>query len=186
MAGPRSVVVLQFALSLRVGVTPAFLRQRLGALSGSLAVDLAAAVYAYVREQQLGYFPALDYFTDHPGLDQNLLSTFVEMTGDVRDHARREARRHLVPVFSQASVERVTSPAFTLPPVNLRQTDVLAALAHHYHPGVARLDLVVSSVERGQAVPVDGSKIAARRAVWSLRDYFQQVEVLDTRSLDTQ
>ena len=93
---------------------------------------------------------------------------------------QKEVRKNLLPIFSSVTVKRASSPAFTLPRVSCTQPDVLDALARHYYPGAVRLDLVVSSVERGPDMTLM-DKITRRKLLWNLRDYFEQVEVVDAR-----
>lgn len=184
MNTPRSVVIARIAMTLHIAVPPAYLQQHLGAIAASLGTDLAQAVDAVVREQRLGYFPALEYFADRPGVDARLLATVTDLASAVRRHVRREVQQHLVPFFSQVVIQRITSPAFTLPRVSPRQADALEALARHYLPNSVRLDLVVSSVERGPGVG-NLDKAATRRVLWNLRDYFEHVDVTDARVLGT-
>lgn len=183
MTNPRSVVVARIALTLHIVVTPTFLKQYLGGLGANLGSDLAKAVAAVTREHHLGYFPALDYFTDQPGVDANLLATAVDLAKTLRAAVRRDVQRFLVPFFSQVVVKRITSPAFSLPRVTPQQVDAMEALARHYFPDTVRLDLVVSSVERGSQLE-NLEKAATRRALWNLRDHFLLVEVTDARVLE--
>ena len=184
MTGPRSVVIARIALTLHIVVTPSFLKQYLGGIGTSLGADLAKAVATVTREHHLGYFPALDYFAARPGVDANLLGTAIDLAKTVRAAVRREVQLFLVPFFSQVVIKRITSPAFTLPRVSLQQADALEALARHYFPNRVRLDLVVSSVERGSKLE-NLEKVASRRALWNLRDHFEHVEVTDARVLES-
>ena len=179
MATARPVVVAMSA-SLRLVVAQSVLKQHFGGIALTLGHDLALAMQHAVREARLGYFPALDYFTDHPGLDRNLLSTAIDLAEVVQGYAQKEVRKNLIPIFSSVTVKRASSPAFTLPRVSCTQPDVLDALARHYYPGAVRLDLVVSSVERGPDMTLM-DKITRRKLLWNLRDYFEQVEVVDAR-----
>jgi hypothetical protein len=183
MTAPRSVVVVSMAASLRLVVAQSSLKQNFGPLVLALGHDLAVAVRTHVQQTRLGYFPALDYFADQPGFDRKLLATAVDLAGAVRDYAQREVQKDLIPIFSSATVKRASSPAFTLPRISCNQPDVLEALARHYHPGTVRLDMVVSSVERGPDMALM-EKITRRKLLWNLRDHFEQVEVTDARLQD--
>lgn len=184
MTSPRTVVITRTALTLRIAVSPSYLRQHLGVMGATLGTDLANAVDAATREQRLGYFPALDYFIDQAGVNPALLTTTSNLARTVRDHVRREVQQHLAPFFSQIIIRRITSPAYTLPRVSPQQADALEALARHYFPDSVRLDLVVSSVERGPHVE-NPEQTATRRVLWNLRDYFERVEVTDARLLES-
>jgi hypothetical protein len=184
MTSARTVVITRVALTLRIVVPPSYLRRHLGTLAASLGTDLAMAVGAATREQRLGYFPALDYFVDQPGVNPVLLATATNLARMVRDHVRQEVQHHLAAFFSQVIIRRITSPAYTLPRVSPQQADALEALARHYFPDSVRLDLVVSLVERGPALE-NPEQAATRRALWNLRDHFERVEVTDARVLET-
>ncbi len=183
MSSTRSVVIARIAMALHIVAPPVYLKQHLGAMSASLGTDLARAVDAVVRNQHLGYFPALEYFADRPGMDAKLMTTAIDLANAVRRHVRREVQQHLVPFFSQVVIKRITSPAFTLPRVSTHQADALEALARHYLPNSVRLDLVLSSVEKGSGLD-NLDKAATRRVLWNLRDYFERVDVTDARVLE--
>lgn len=181
MTPPRSVVVARIALALHIMVTADFLRRQLGARATTLGMDLARVVDAAVQAQHLGYYPALDYFAGRPEVPPALLTTAEDLAKTVRNALRPEIQQHLIPFFSQVVIRRIISPAFTLPRISPQQADALEALARHYSPGGVRIDLEVSSVERG---PVENLEtVAARRALWNLRDHYEWVEVTDARVL---
>jgi hypothetical protein len=180
MTDDRGIRIVKVALSVRVRVAMAQLEARLGELAAGGGANLAARIDELVRREKLGYYPALDYFAQRDGIDRQLLAAVEETARFVRDYAANEARTRLWPVFSQVRVVNTQSLCFALPGVRIAQPDALAALARHYTPTLVKIDLLVSSLQKGGSGE-GAERAAAQKADWWLRDSFESVEVSDAR-----
>jgi hypothetical protein len=173
------------ALTIQVVMAP----ERLEALSNAAERDigrtLAERVDTIVRAEKLGYYPALDYFEDHAGMDPALIGMVKSLAVQIRKSVKREVQTHLWPVFSSVQIERATTLAFTLPRVTPAQADALARLAQHYFPNTVRLELVLTTLDKQHRLD-EAEKFSSSKVVRNLRDTFESVSVTATRRLTGQ
>lgn len=185
MDKPGTLGLVPVALTIQVVMAP----ERLEALSNAAERDigrtLAERVDTIVRAQRLGYYPALDYFEDHPGMDPALIGMVKSLAVQIRKRVKREVQTHLWPVFSSVQIERATTLAFTLPRVTPAQADALARLAQHYFPNTVRLELVLTTLDRQHRLD-EAEKFSSSKVVRNLRDAFESVSVTATRRLTGQ
>jgi hypothetical protein len=185
MDKPGTLGLVPVALTIQVVMAP----ERLEALSNAAERDigrtLAERVDTIVRAQRLGYYPALDYFEDHPGMDPALIGMVKSLAVQIRKRVKREVQTHLWPVFSSVLIERATTLAFTLPRVTPAQADALARLAQHYFPNTVRLELVLTTLDRQHRLD-EAEKFSSSKVVRNLRDAFESVSVTATRRLTGQ
>lgn len=170
------------ALSLRLVVGAGPLRQRSGDLAARLGDNLAEQVQAAARDQ-LGYFPALDYFADHGGVDMRLLDDARRLASAACDYALDTVPARLWGLFSSVKLVHIQALAFTLPRVAPQRADARVALAAHYSPNAVRLDIVLGAIQKGP--PKAGyARAVASRVVWNLREHFERVDITDARIVD--
>ena len=170
------------ALTIQLVMAPERLEAQLSSAERSLGRTLAERVDAIVRAEKLGYYPALDYFEDHPGMDPELIGTVKALAAQIRKRVKREVQKHLWPVFSSVQIERATTLAFTLPRVTPAQADALARLAQHYFPNTVRLELVLTTLDKQHRLD-EAEKFSSSKVVRNLRDAFESVSVTATRRL---
>jgi hypothetical protein len=185
VAEDRSVRVVHVALSLRLTVGADVLRRRVGELAERLGDRLAERVQAAVVHDRIGYFPALDYFAGHDGVETPLLDAARRVASVACDYALDTVPSRLWGIFSSVKLEHVQAMAFTLPRVTPHQPDARTALAAHYSPDTVRLDIVLGIVQKG--APKEGyARAVASRVIWNLRERFEGVAVTDARVVDGQ
>ena len=170
------------ALTIQLVMAPERLEAQLSSAERSLGRTLAERVDAIVRAEKLGYYPALDYFEDHPGMDPELIGTVEALAAQIRKRVKREVQTQLWPVFSSVQIERTTTLAFTLPRVTPAQPDALARLAQHYFPNAVRLELVLTTLDKQHRLD-EAEKFSSSKVVRNLRDTFESVSVTATRRL---
>jgi hypothetical protein len=185
MDKPGTLGLVPVALTVQVVMAPERLEALLSAAERSLGSTLAERVDAIVRAEKLGYYPALDFFADHPGLDPNLIDMVKALAAQIRKRVKREVQTHLWPVFSSVQIERATTLAFTLPRVKPAQPDALAGLALHYFPNAVRLELVLTTFDKQHRLE-EAEKFSSSKVVRNLRDAFESVSVTETRRLTGQ
>jgi hypothetical protein len=181
MGGSLQVVRISSVLKVRVG--DEVVEPNLGYLPWVLGENLAGQVDAWVMEQRLGYYPAIDFFRDKPQVvDPALLQLIDEMARFGEEYTRRELRRRLRGGFSHVDVERVQLEAYAMPRMRTSQPKSPELLAKHYAPATFRVELLLGMIQRGE---VDGLQrlINQRIHQWA-KPAFDSLELLSTRLLN--
>lgn len=163
-------------LILRLTIEDDVLAQHSVASPEIVGGELAQQVMEYVREHNLGYYPALDFFRNQGGIDAELLDAAENLGWLACNLAREEVTRKTRAVFSSVSFLAVQSLAYTMPTVRPGQSNVYTRLAEHYTPNGVKLDLDVSLIQKQPAA--EGIERFSRQAVsrW-LKNSFKTLEV---------
>jgi hypothetical protein len=172
---------VRVAIAMVVTAPQEFIENYLAEIYPSLGPSLAGQVNEYVLAHALGYYPALDYFETHAGPDPNLLAMNRHVASIIADYVADEVARRLRAPFSNVTVERVQSLAFTMPRVRLSQPNALEALCQHYSPNRVKLDVVTSTIVKGD--PPGLEQAARQKALRWLRSRFDAVEITGSRRL---
>jgi hypothetical protein len=180
MPNSGTLGVVPVALTLQVTMASARLEALLNSTEKNLGRTLAERVDKIVRAEKLGYYPALNYFEDHPDIDPELIGAVKSLAAQIRKRVKREIQTHLWPVFSSVQFERATTLAFTLPRVTPVQADALVKLAQHYFPNAVRLELVLSTLDKQHRLE-EAEAFSVDKVVLNLRDVFESVNVTATR-----
>ena len=184
MVNPGTLGVVPVALTLQVTIASERLEALLSAAEMNLGHTLAERIEAIVRADKLGYYPALDFFDDHPDMDPELIATAKSLAAQIRKRVKREVQTHLWPVFSSVRIERATTLAFTLPRMTPAQPEALEKLAQHYFPNIVRLELVLSTLDKLHRLE-EVENFSAQKVMRNLRDVFESVSVSATRRLNS-
>ena len=182
MDKPGTLGLVPVALTIQVVMAPERLEAQLNTAERSLGRTLAERVDAIVRSEKLGYYPALDFFEDHPDMDPELIGMVKALAAQIRKRVKREVQTQLWPVFSSVQIERATTLAFTLPRIKPAQPDALASLALHYFPNAVRLELVLTTLDKHHRLD-EAEKFSSSKVVRNLLDAFESVSVTATRRL---
>jgi hypothetical protein len=163
-------------LTLRLTIDDEVLARHSVASPEIVGGELAQQVMDYVREHNLGYYPALDYFRSQGGIDTELLDAAESLGWLACNLAREEVTRKTRPVFSSVSFLSLQSLAYTMPTVRPGQPNTLNRLAEHYTPNGVKMDLDVSLIQKQPAD--EGIERFSRQVVsrW-LKHSFKTLEV---------
>lgn len=143
------VLVQTVEAQLALTVAEELVEQNLGYLPWLLGENLAGQVDAWVMEQGLGYYPALDFFRDKPTVvDPALLSLMDQVAMFCADYSQRELDRRLRRLFSRVSIPHVQCLAYTMPRVRHSRNAAPDELARHYAPNRLRLTIHMSSIQK--------------------------------------
>jgi hypothetical protein len=180
MAGPLLIHTAEATLIL--DIEEAVIEQQLGYLPWVLGENLAGQVDAWVMEQGLGYYPALDYFRALPeAVDPALIELIDQVALFCADLSRRELTRSLQRAFSRVQVGHQQCMAYTMPRARPSRGGAPEALARHYAPNTLKLQIQLSTVQRSE---FDG---AEQLALDKLRRWgspgFSRFEILASRTL---
>jgi hypothetical protein len=182
MDSSRTLGIVPVALTLQVVMAPERLDAQLNEVEKQLGRTLADRIDAIVRREKLGYYPALDYFEGHAGMEPEMLAMVKMLAAQIRKRVKRDLLTNLWPVFSSVHIERATTLAFTLPRVTPAQPDALVRLAQHYFPNTVRLELVLTTLDKQHRLD-EAETFSSQKVVRNLRDAFASVTVSTTRRL---
>lgn len=117
---------------------PAALRKHLPALQARLA----DSIDRYVREKDMGYYPALSYFQRHAEVDRDALETLLKVTREAERYLRQLALARLSAPFPRVHCDHSLPIALSLPRVLPAHANAVEMLRAHYTPDVVRLHFV--------------------------------------------
>lgn len=172
----------QVALSLLLQVPEASLQRHLAASPVVVGGELAEQVLDFERQHHLGYFPAIDYFIQHGGIDTELLDALQSITWVVTNMVRNELRTRLRPVFSQVKFESIQTMAYTMPSVRPQDVNALEKLVSHFSAMNVKVNITATLIQK-----IDDKDAAAKMASsmcyrW-LKTQFTTIEVTSSKVL---
>lgn len=176
-----TIEIMRVSLTLTLHIDMEQLKQEMGELVAAIGPNLARQVQAYVKSEQLGYYPALDFFSGRTGIDPNLLSASEHVASLVCDYARYQIKLQLREPFSNIQFEKIESLAFSMPRVLPSDTEALQKLSLHYSPNVIRAAISTSSVEKSDSNKEGYERRATHKARHWLEDKFESVEINNAR-----
>jgi hypothetical protein len=175
--------LVQVAVSLQVKLSAEVIEQHSVASPYIIGEELARQVAAYVQNERLGYYPALEYFRTIKEVDTDLLEAAESISWLVCSLVRDELRNRLRSVFSNLKFESVQTVAYTMPSVRPGNSNALHELAQHFTPDQVRINLVASSIRRQGNNPEIAIKLARHQICRWLKDRFSSLEITSIRYL---
>ena len=166
----------QYLATLRVRLAEQVILQHSASSAEVIGHELAEQVDDYVRRHQLGYYPALDYFSEHGDLDPDLIDAAESMSWLLCRLVRNEFQSKLRHVFSSVKFQTVQTIAYTMPAVRYGKSNALHDLANHYTPLGVKLDIVVSMISKRESTESVEEFIENALHHW-LKDSFESIEV---------
>lgn len=136
------------AVSLQVRVPESALERHLAASPHIVAEHLADQVITYEREHSLGYFPAIDFFQQHGGIEPELIDALENISWVLTNMVRNEIRLRLRPVFSHLKIESLKTIAFTMPTIRPGQNNVKTSLAAHFSATSVKVNLLATLLQK--------------------------------------
>lgn len=171
------------AISLVLKVPHPVLQQHMVATPAVVGEELARQIALYAQQNNLGYYPALDYFIEHGGVEQELLNAVESMTWLLTGLVREELKTRLRPVFSNIRFESIQSLAYTMPGVRPGQNNTLLRLTEHFTPDRVKVAIIATSI-RHRDTPETAVKMA-ERMVWRwLHEHFENIAITHVRYLE--
>lgn len=180
---PRGLGIARVALTLQLTIAPEKLEALLREADRQLAVALAARVDAWVRDQKLGYYPALEFLVAQGVVQAEEFEALRTLAATLRKRVKRDVQTCLWPVFSSVQIERAQSMAFLLPRVTPGKPDAVRLLAQHYFPNAVRLELMLATLDKLNRLE-DVIAFSEQKVVRNLRDAFETVAVSAARRID--
>jgi len=183
MDNPRGLGIARVALTLQVAIAPGRLDALLREVDKQLATRLAGCVDGWVRNEKLGYYPALDFLASRGVIGAEDFAALRALAATVRKRVKRDVQTRLWPVFSGVHMERAQSLAFLLPRFTPGRPEAVQLLARHYFPNIVRLELILASLDQHSRL-ADVAGITEQKVVRNLRDAFEAVAVSAVRRVE--
>lgn len=180
MDSPRGLGIARVALTLQVVIEQEKLEALLRESDKALGTRLAEQVDAWVREQKLGYYPAIDFLVDQGVIAEGELEALHTLAATVRKRVKREVQTRLWPVFSSVHIERTKTIAFQLPRVTPGKPQAREELARHYFPNGVRLELLLTSLDKHSRLE-EVTAFTEKKVVRNLKDDFESISVSAVR-----
>lgn len=150
--------------------------------------ELTEQIHEYVKDHQMGYYPALDFFAmltseGQGGLDLDLIKTAESLSWLLCRLVRNEFQTRLRQVFSSVKFQSVQTIAYTMPPVRYGANNALHDLLLHYTPLSVKLNIELSMISKQQSG--EGVEMfVAKRLHGLLNDSFELIEVSNVVKID--
>ncbi|MGD2053949.1 MAG: hypothetical protein PVG45_07555 [Gammaproteobacteria bacterium] len=166
------------SLILRLTLSEEMLQRHTPASVTSVGEKLATMIDQYSRENQLGYYPAIEYFRQLPETDQALIDTAEQIAWHVSKLAREEIQSRLRPIFSTVRFQSIQTEAFALPSVRPGQASAFEQLLKHCTPDTVKVELLVSLLRKDADQRGNAAEGYARKMMYRwLKTGFEDVEV---------
>lgn len=168
--------ITKIHISLQVTLSAAELEKHLPASAEIVGEALTEAVLANVKQQNLGYFPSLDFFQQQGLMDDDLMDAADTIAWFAAKLVREEVQIKLRPFFSKMEFQSVKCSAFGMPSVRPNQLDAWQALVEHYTPNQIKIDVLASVLKKNnqQQGMANWAKQLFRR---NLAESFAQLDV---------
>lgn len=138
----------------------------------AVGIELAHRVQEVVANQELGYFPALEYFREREEMDTDLLSVFDSLVWLGEQLIQSELRARLRSVFAQLNSMEIRHQAHALPSIRPGKTNTANELAAHYTPNRFKIDIEGILTPRMRTANLESA------VLFALRDSFQRLECI--------
>lgn len=167
------------ALSIVVIVPKEAMGQHIAASPLIVSNELVSNIMQYEQQNQLGYYPALDFYIQNNAFEADLIDAVKNITWVVTSMVRNEVKIKLRPAFSNIKFETIQPIAYTMPAVRPADPDKVEKLTEHFSLSTVKLNLIASLIQKvvdKQAAQSFAANIAYR---W-LKDSFDDVNVTST------
>lgn len=180
------IAIIKVSLTVNIVISPDTLAQEFGELALGMGPALAEQIDSYSRENKLGYYPALDFFKQNDGVDQELLDSAEHISWMVCEWAQRKIRSNLREAFSNVQFDQIQSTAYSMPRIRPNMSRALALLTDHYSPDSVRLTVIVASIERSNINLAGYEKLAVHKFRRWLDSAFETIEFSDAHVITDQ
>ncbi|MDH5180694.1 MAG: hypothetical protein OEZ39_10550 [Gammaproteobacteria bacterium] len=171
---------VNMAIHFRVRLTEASMQQHLSASPFVVGEELARQIGSYARDNKLNYYPAIDFFQQNGGVEQDLLDAVGNISWLVTNMVREEVRVKLRPVFSSIKFESLQTQAYTMPTVRPSQNNALQLLKEHFTPDQVRVNIIVSILRKDHHVH-ELEQLARQMICRWLKNRFADLEITRVR-----
>jgi len=131
----------KLSLSIDLKIMHSIIEQHIAASPYVVGVELARQIDDYTREQQLGYYPALNYFQGNEAVDSDLYNTAESIAWLLESLAQQSLHKYLRPILDEFQIDSSHVQMFVLPHVRPNQSNAIHSLTAHLTPDHLRIAL---------------------------------------------
>ncbi|MCW9012380.1 MAG: hypothetical protein OQL06_01255 [Gammaproteobacteria bacterium] len=173
------LVTTKIHISLQITLPHELLERHLATSVEVVGEALTEQVIASVKKNNIGYFPALDYFQQQGDIEDELIEVAETISWFAAKIAREEVQRKLRAYFSSISFQSVQCTSYSIPPVRPNQLNAYQALLAHYTPDTVKLDIVASVLKKHHR-PEGMANWAKQLFRRNLENSFEKFEITQT------
>ncbi len=171
-------------ITINVWLKPDVLQQYLPCSANIIGRTLAQMAEEYEKENQTGYYPAIDFFKTLDTVDPDLITSAEQVAWLVSKLAREIIQSKLRPIFSSVHFQSIQTLAFLMPKVRPNKADAHELLAEHYTPDRVKIELVLTMMRRDSDAEDGQAEPYARKMMFRwLEAEFETMEVTSSKSL---
>ena len=161
------------------------MQQHLPCTPAVIGEALAAAAIRFAKENNTGYFPAIEFFKQQEQVDKDLIESVEQVSWLAAKLARQTIQSRLRPIFSSVQFQSIQCTAFAMPHVrpgvHKGLADCAQALAEHYTPDTLKIELLLTMMRRDSERHDDRAEPYARKMMFRwLESSFKQVKVTNS------
>jgi len=142
--------ITKIHISLKVKIENELLERHLASSATAVGEALTKAVLTRVKKNNIGYFPALEYFQNQGELDNDLIDAAETIGWFASKIAREEVQLKMRAYFSTLNFQSVQTLAFTMPAVRPDKHNAHQLLIEHYTPNVVKLDVLATLLKKDE------------------------------------
>ena len=170
------------SLTISATLPHAVIQQHVPGSVVDLGKIIAKNIDLYVREHQLGYYPALSYFADTDAVEAFLLDAVDQVADVVQRLSEQSILDVLIPIFSSVHIDSLRNKVYALPAMRLKDKKVIEKLNRHYCADTISFELQVTLIQREENTESLESKVKKMVMRW-LTEVFEEVDITSVRLL---
>lgn len=173
----------RFSLGVTGRVPLAVLARHFPAPVEDLSRAVAGKIDCFVRQQALGYYPAIEFFRDRTDIiEPYLMDAFDQVAAASQSLAQQGALAMLQPLFSSVTCNSIITLGYALPRVRPNDSDAQQTLILHLTPNRVKLELTLTLFQK--QAPTDSLAPAVKMMVlhW-LTEVLEEMDVIYARLL---
>ena len=173
---------IQLAITFKVRLSEESMQRHMTASPYVVGEELANQISRYSSEHALGYYPAIDYFVQNGGIEQDLLDAAGNISWLITNLVREEVRVRLRSVFSSVKFESLQTQAYTMPSVRPGQNNAHHLLVEHYTPDLVKVNIIATMVRKKQST-LEATQLARHQICRWLKSRFESLEITNIQAI---
>lgn len=173
---------IKLAINFKVRLSEDTMQRHMSASPYVVGEELASQISEYARQNDLGYYPAIDFFLHNGGIEKDLLDAAGNISWLITNLVREEVRIRLRPVFSSIRFESLQTHAYTMPGVRPGQNNAYQLLVDHYTPDEVKVNIIATLVRKRESLH-EAEQMARHQVCRWLKGRFDALEITNVQAI---